>query len=73
MTSQELTSDALDNRQLSNEELHVVNGGLGITVCAFGYCATASTDGVSLGVTFGKGESAGTQVYNAVMKGMGKA
>jgi hypothetical protein len=71
MTTQKLTSGGRDNRQLSDAHLDVVSGGLGITVCVFGYCASVANDGLSVGVTFGKGESAGTQVYNAVMKGMG--
>jgi len=68
MTTQKLASDGLGNRQLSDVQLDVVNGGFSISVCVEGYCASAGTDGFSFGKT---GESAGTQVYNAVMKGMG--
>jgi hypothetical protein len=59
-----------ETRELRDEELDAVAGGFEIgSVCVLGYCASLSTDGLSVGP---KGESYGTQAYNLVMKGMQK-
>jgi hypothetical protein len=54
--------------ELSDAELDASTGGLSASVCAMGYCATVSLDGLSINKE--GGQSAGTQVYNAVMAGM---
>jgi hypothetical protein len=57
-------------QELNDAELNAVSGALGGTVCVLGYCVSADVDLGGLKVSVGKGESIGTQAYNAVMKGM---
>ena len=67
-----IANDVVEIQELSEAQLNVIAGGFKISVCAFGYCASASTDGsVSLGKQQTEtGPSAGAQVYAAVMQGM---
>jgi len=62
------TVRSIEHFELRDAELAFVNGGIKVSVCAFGYCASVGTDGISVGKE--GGESIGTQVYNAVMAGM---
>jgi hypothetical protein len=68
-----IATDIADIHELDEAQLNVIAGGFKISICVGGYCASAGTDGLSLGKQNQEtGPSAGAQVYAAVMKGMGQ-